>query len=96
MTKCAYMTLTLNVSTVQFSLRGLTKSIILGYIFHKYLRFTGEQRKREAISLYPLCDFHLLKRHLDINWVIAGEISRLCKAGSRTLTENLWFPNASS
>ena len=36
--------------------------------FHKYLRFTGQQGKGEAIYLTPFYQFHPLNRHLDISW----------------------------
>ena len=58
--------------------------------FHEYSRFTGQQVKGEAISLYPFYHFHPLHRHLDISWVIAAESSPLRIAGSRNQTWNLW------
>ena len=39
--------------------------------FHEYSRFTGQQVKRKAISLYLFYHFHLLHKHLGISWVIA-------------------------
>ena len=45
--------------------------------FHEYSRFTGQQGKREAFSLYSFFYFHSLHRHLDISWVIAAESSPL-------------------
>ena len=59
--------------------------------FHEYSRFTGQQVKGEAISLYPFYHFHPLHRHLDISWVIAAESSPLRIAGSRNRTWNLWY-----
>ena len=59
--------------------------------FHEYSRFTGQQVKREAISLYPFYHFHLLHRHLKISWVIAAESSPLRIAGSWNRTGNFWF-----
>ena len=59
--------------------------------FHDHLRTTGLQGKREGISLTPHYHFHPLHRHLDINWVIATESSRLHIGSSRTRTGNLWF-----
>ena len=41
--------------------------------FHKRLRFTGQQGKWEAISLYPFCHFYSLHRNLDISRVVAAE-----------------------
>ena len=35
--------------------------------FHEYLRFTGQQVKGEAISLYPFYHVHSLHRHLGIS-----------------------------
>ena len=63
--------------------------------FHEYLQFSGQQRKGEAISLYPFCHYHLLHKYLDISRVIAAENSPLCKTSSRNRTGNLWFLNAS-
>ena len=45
--------------------------------FFEYSRFTGQQGKGEAISLYPFYHFHSLHRHLDISQVIPGS-GRLC------------------
>ena len=59
--------------------------------FHEYSRFTGQQVKGEAISLYPFYHFHPLHRHLDISWVIAAESSPLRIAGSRNRTWSLWY-----
>ena len=47
--------------------------------FHEYSQFTGQQMKREAISLYSFYHFHPLNRHLDIFfsiWVFFHEYSR--------------------
>ena len=57
--------------------------------FHEHSRFTGQQRKGEAISLSPLYHFHPLHRHLDISRRL------LHIAGSWTRTGDLWFPRAS-
>ena len=57
--------------------------------FHKYSRFTGEQVKREAISLYPFYHFYPLHRHLDNNWVIAAKSSPLRIVATRNGT---WKP----
>ena len=35
-------------------------------LFHEHSRFTGQQGKREAISLTPLYHFHSFLRHVDI------------------------------
>ena len=43
--------------------------------FHDYSRFTGQQRKWEAISLYPFYHLFPLHDHLDITWVIIAERS---------------------
>ena len=59
--------------------------------FHEYSRFTGQQVKREAISLYSFYHFHPLYRHLNISWVIAAESSPLQIAGSRNRTWNLCY-----
>ena len=40
-------------------------------------RFIGQQRKREAISLYPFYHFHSLHRHSEIIRVIAAKSSPL-------------------
>ena len=65
------------------------------FFFHEYSRFTGQQRKEKAISLYPFYHLHSLHRHLDISRVVAAERSPLRIADSRTLTGNPWFPNSS-
>ena len=52
-------------------------------LFQEYSRFTGQQVKGEAISLYPFYHFHPIHRLLDIIWVIVTEISPLSIAGSR-------------
>ena len=57
--------------------------------FQEYLRFTGQQVKGEAISLFPFYHFQPLHRYLDISWVIAVESSPLCIAGSRNRAMNL-------
>ena len=47
--------------------------------FHEYSQFTGQQMKREAISLYSFYHFHPLNRHLNIFfsiWVFFHEYSR--------------------
>ena len=62
---------------------------------HENSRFTGQQGKREAISLYPFYHFHSPHRHLDISRVIDAESSPLLIAGSWIRTGNLLFPNAS-
>ena len=59
--------------------------------FHEYSRFTGQQVKGEAISLYPFYHFHPLHRHLDISWVIAAESSPLRITGNRNRTRKLWY-----
>ena len=53
--------------------------------FHEHSRFTGQQEKREAISLAPYNHFHPLHRHLDISRAITTESSLLHIASSRTL-----------
>ena len=55
------------------------------HFFHDYSRFTGQQVKEEAISLYPFYHFHPFHRHLDISWVITAKSSPLRTAGSRKL-----------
>ena len=51
--------------------------------------------KVEAISLTPLNNFYALRRHRDISQAITGDGSPLNIVGSRTPTDNLWFPSAS-
>ena len=63
--------------------------------FQEHLRSTGLQGKGDDISLTPHYHFHLLHRHLDINWVITAESSPLHITSSQTRTGNLWFPRAS-
>ena len=63
--------------------------------FLEHSRFTGQQVKKEAISLSPLYHFHPLYRHLDISRAVIAESSPLHIASSRTRTGNLWFSNAS-
>ena len=46
-------------------------------LFHEYSRFTRQQEKGEAISLYHFYHFHLFHRHLYISRVIAAESSPL-------------------
>ena len=58
---------------------------------HKHTRFTGQQRKGEAISLTPLYHFHPLHRHLEISRTITAVISPLHIASSWTRTGNIWF-----
>ena len=59
--------------------------------FREYLRFTRQQVKGKAISLYPFYHFQLLYRHLDISWVVTAESSPLRIADSRNRTWNLWY-----
>ena len=59
--------------------------------FYEYSRFTEQQVKVEAISLYPFYHFYPLHRHLNISWVIAAESLPLGIAGSRNRTQNLWY-----
>ena len=63
-------------------------------LFHEHFWFTGQQGKRDSISLSPLYHFHSLHRHLDSR-VITAESSPLHKASSRTRTGNLSLPSAS-
>ena len=63
--------------------------------FQEHLRITGLQGKGESISLTPRYHFHLLHRHLDINWAITAESSPLHITSSQTRTGNLWFSKAS-
>ena len=62
--------------------------------FHEHLRFTGQQGKRDAISLTPLYHFHPFHRHFHSR-AITEENSTLQIASSQTRTGNLWFPSAS-
>ena len=55
-------------------------------LFHEHSRFTGQQRKREAISLSPLYSFDPLHRHLDNSQTITAESSPLHIANSRIRT----------
>ena len=48
-------------------------SFFIWDLFHKRSRFTGQQRKGEAISLTPLYHLDPLHRHLDINWANTTE-----------------------
>ena len=73
----------------------LVNSFFSIWIFHKHLRFTVEQGKREVISLTPLYHFHPLHRHFDISRQITAESSPLHKASSQARTGSLWFPSAS-
>ena len=57
--------------------------------FQVHSRFTGQQRKKEAIYLTPLYHFHPLHRHLDIVWAITAESSPLYIASSQTQTQTL-------
>ena len=59
--------------------------------FHEYSRFTGQQVKGEAISLYSFYQFLPLHRHLDIIWIIAAESSPLRIAGSRNRRSGLFY-----
>ena len=63
--------------------------------FHDYSRFTGQQRKGEAISLTPLFHFHTLQRHLDISRENAAGSSPLHIISNRSQTGNLSFPSKS-
>ena len=63
--------------------------VFLYLFFQEYLRFTGQQVKGEAISLFPFYQFQPLHRHLDISWVIVVESSPLRIARSRNRTWNL-------
>ena len=67
----------------------------LWVFFHVHSRFTGQQRKGEAIYLTPLYHFHPLHRHLDISGAITADSLPLHIASSRTRTGNLWFLSAS-
>ena len=66
---------------------------LFGFSFHEHSRFTGQQGKREAISLTPLYHLHPLPRDLEIGQALAGhttaENSPLHIANSRTRTRNL-------
>ena len=61
--------------------------------FHDYSRFTGQQRKGEAISLTPLFHFHTLQRHLVISRENTAGSSPLHIISNRSQTGNLWFPS---
>ena len=66
--------------------------------FHKHSRFTGEQKKGEAISLISLYHVHPLHRNLDIIQAITAESSPLHIASSQTwigILRFLWFLSAS-
>ena len=84
-------TKSLFLHVVKHNLRFLFLFFSIWFFFHKYSRFTGQQVKGEAISLYPFYHFHPLHRHLDISWVIAAESSPLRIAGCRNRTWNLWY-----
>ena len=59
--------------------------------FQEYSRFTRQQVKGKAISLYPFYHFQPLCRHLDIRWVIDADSVLLCRTGSLNRTWNLWY-----
>ena len=65
------------------------------FLFHELSRFTGQQEKREAISLTPVSHFKLLRKHLDIIQAITAESSPLQIASRWTRTWNLWLIGAS-
>ena len=68
-----------------------TCSFSIWVFFYEYSRFTEQQVKVEAISLYSFYHFYPLHRHLNISWVIAAENLPLGIAGSRNRTQNLWY-----
>ena len=84
-------TKSLFLHVVKHNLRFLFLFFSIWFFFHKYSRFTGQQVKGEAISLYSFNHFLPLHRHLGISWVIAAESSPLRIAGSRNRTWNLWY-----
>ena len=69
-------------------------SIYLGFL-SRISWFAGQQSKEKAILLYTLYHFRWLHRYSDISQVSAAESSPLRIAGSRTPTDNLWFPSTS-
>ena len=52
-----------------------------------------DSRRRGRLFLFHFP--FLFHRYLDISWIIAAARSPLHLAGSRTWTENFWFPNVS-
>ena len=52
--------------------------------FREYSRFTGQQKKGEAIFLYPFYPFHSLHRQLDISQFITAGSSPMRIASTRT------------
>ena len=88
--RCSSSTETLFLHVVKYNLL-FCFCFSIRLFFQEYSRFTGQQVKREAISLYTFNHFHLLHRHLHISWVIAAESSPLCIAGSWNQTWNLWY-----
>ena len=66
-----------------YSMHKSTFFFYLFFFFHKHSRVTGQQGKREAISLHPLYHFYSLDRLLDIRRVITAESSPLHIANSR-------------
>ena len=76
-------------------LQNISGRFLLKVVFFFYLgflsrtsQFTGQQVKREAISLIPHYHFHPLHRHLDIIRVITAESSPLHIVSSRARTVN--------
>ena len=61
--------------------------------FQELSRFTGQQGKREAISVTALNHFYLLYRHMDISLAITARSSPLHVVTSRTRTGS-HFPSA--
>ena len=64
-------------------------------LFHGHSRITGQQGKKEGISLTRHYHFHPLHRHLDISRAITADSSPLHIGSSRTRTGKLLFPSAS-
>ena len=83
--------LTVKINKV-WNLKSIKVFFSIWVFFHEHLRFGGQQRKREVISLTPLYHFHPLRRQLNIIRVITAESSSLHRASSRTRILNLWFP----
>ena len=53
-------------------------------LFHEHSQFTGQQGKREAVSLTPLDHSHRLHKRFDTSHAITGDISSLRIASSQT------------
>ena len=79
----------------EFLLFHIFNFFLLGFPFTNIHDSQDSRERGEAISLNPLCHFHLLHRYFDISWVITADGSPLRIASSRTWTGNLWFPSSS-